>query len=176
MGEPRKLQTLGVKRLVETAHWAQGLRTKLKNGKKQHACQANHGLRKWFKTRCEMGGMKPIKIETLMGHSTGISDSYYRPTEHDLLKDYPKVEDLLTISDENQLEQQIVKLKAQNLIELYKQRYAEMRLSLDEKDEMINGIKEQLHRIYKKLYEAGIIEKISSEATRESHAVSDRDR
>jgi integrase len=38
-----------------------------------------HGFRK-FKTKAEIGGMKPINIETLMGHSTGISDFYYRPT------------------------------------------------------------------------------------------------
>jgi len=122
IGEPRKLQTLGVKRLVERAHWAQGLRTKLKNGEKRHAYQANHGFRKWFKTRCETRGMKPINIETLMGHSTGISDSYYRPTEQDLLEDYLKVVALLTISGENQLEQQIANLKAQSeQVELYKQ-------------------------------------------------------
>jgi integrase len=37
-----------------------------------------HGFRKFFKTKAEIGGMKPINVETLMGHSTGISDSYYR--------------------------------------------------------------------------------------------------
>jgi hypothetical protein len=63
-----------------------------------------------------MGGMKPINIETLMGHSTGISDSYYRPTEQDLLEDYLKVIDVLTISSENNhhLEQEIARLKAQS--------------------------------------------------------------
>src|SRR5918996_1918682 len=174
IGEPRKLHSLGVKRLVERAHWAQGLRTKLKNGKKRHEYQANHGFRKWFKTRCEMGGMKPINIETLMGHSTGISDSYYRPTEHDLLEDYLKVVvDLLTISHVNHLEQQIATLKVQSdQVDLYKQRYAEMRLSLNEKDETIKGIKEQLHRIYNELYKAGIIHRVSDEGTRDS-AVSD---
>ncbi len=107
-----------------------------------------------------MSGMKPINVETLMGHSTGISDSYYRPTEQDLLEDYLKVVDLLTISSENHLVQQLEKLKAQSdQADLYKQRYAEMRLSLDEKDETIRGIKEQLHRIYKELYNAGIIQK-----------------
>jgi hypothetical protein len=96
-----------------------------------------------------MGGMKPINIETLMGHSTGISDSYYRPTEHDLLEDYLKAADLLTISRENDhLEQEIARLRAQSdQAALYKQRYAEMRLSLDEKDETIRGIKEQLHSL-----------------------------
>ena len=161
IGEPRKLQTLGVKRLIERAHWAQGLRTKLKYGKKRHQYQANHGFRKWFKTRCETGGMKPINIETLMGHGPGISDSYYRPTEQDLLEDYLKVVDLLTISSENQLEQQIANLKAQSeQVELYKQRYAEMRLSLDEKDDTIKRIQEQLHLIYKELHEAGIIQPV----------------
>jgi hypothetical protein len=57
---------------------------------------------------------------------------------------------------------------------VYKQRYAEMQLSLDEKDETIKGIKEQIHRIYKELYEAGIIQRISSELTRDS-GVSDGD-
>jgi hypothetical protein len=112
-----------------------------------------------------MGGMKPINIETLMGHSTGISNSYYRPTEHDLLEDYLKVVDLLTISHVNHLEQQIATLKVQSdQVDLYKQRYAEMRLSLNEKDETIKGIKEQLHEIYKELYEAGIIHKVSRDS------------
>ena len=43
--------------------------------------------------------MKPINVETLMGHSTGISDSYYRPTEKELLEDYLKAVPLLTLSE-----------------------------------------------------------------------------
>lgn len=85
---PKKLTSLGVKRLMERAIWAQGLRKKLEPGKKRHPFQTNHSLRKWFKTRCEIAGMKPINIEILMNHSVGISDSYYRVTEHELLEDY----------------------------------------------------------------------------------------
>ena len=48
--------------------------------------------------------MKPINVETMMGHSTGISDSYYRPTENELLEDYLKVIDHLTIIGETRLE------------------------------------------------------------------------
>jgi predicted ATP-dependent Lon-type protease len=51
--------------------------------------------------------MKPINIETLMGHSTGISDSYYRPTESELLEDYLKVVDHLTIIDETRLKMEV---------------------------------------------------------------------
>jgi hypothetical protein len=75
---PIKLQSEGVKRLVDDALWTQGLRKKLESDKKRHEFQTDHGFRKWFKTRCELAGMKPINIETLMGHSTAISDSYYR--------------------------------------------------------------------------------------------------
>jgi hypothetical protein len=98
---PKKLSSLGVKRLMERAIWAQGLRKKLDPGKKRHPYQANHSLRKWFKTRCEMAGMKPINIEKLMNHSIGISDSYYRATENELLEDYLKSADNLAIDVES---------------------------------------------------------------------------
>ena len=60
---PKQLTSLGVKRLMERAISAQGLRNKLEPGKKRHPFQANHSLRKWFKTRCEIAGMKPINVE-----------------------------------------------------------------------------------------------------------------
>jgi hypothetical protein len=46
---PKKLSSLGLKRLMERAIWAQGLRKELEPGKKRHPYQANHSLRKWFK-------------------------------------------------------------------------------------------------------------------------------
>jgi integrase len=100
---PKKLTAIGVKRLMERAIWAQGLRKKLEDGKKRHPFPTNHSLRKYFKTRCELAGMKPINFENLMGHSTGISDSYYRPTENDLLQDFLKCIDALTIDDRRSL-------------------------------------------------------------------------
>jgi hypothetical protein len=109
---PKKLKATGVKRLVEDALWTQGLRTKLAEGKRRHEFQANHGFRKAFKTMCETAGVKPIVTETLMGHSTGISDSYYRPTENDLLEEYLKAADVLTISNENRLKMQVEVLAA----------------------------------------------------------------
>ena len=78
-----------------------------------------HGFRKYFKTRCELGGMKPINVETLMGHSTGISDSYYRPTEKDLLDDYLKVVDQLMINDSHKLRvetQELDKIKERETV------------------------------------------------------------
>ena len=100
---PKKLKHSGVKRLMEDALWTQGLRKKLREGKRRHEFQTDHGLRKWFKTRCELSRMQPINIEELMNHSTGISDSYYRVTESQLLEDYLKAVPCLTISPENRL-------------------------------------------------------------------------
>jgi len=71
-----------------------------------------HGFRKWFKTRCENASVKPIVTELLMGHSVGISDSYYRPSEKDLLEEYLKAVDALTISNENRLKMQVEVLAA----------------------------------------------------------------
>jgi hypothetical protein len=109
---PKKLASLGIKRLMERAIWAQGLRKKLEPGKKRHPYQASHSLRKWFKTRCEMSGMKPINVEKLLNHSCQISDSYYRITPDELLQDYLKVVELLTInSDKLILQKQVLELK-----------------------------------------------------------------
>jgi len=94
INKPKRLQYRGVKRLFEDMLWKLGLR---KEKKKRHEFSI-HSIRKFFKTRAEQV-MRPINVETLMGHSTGISDSYYRPTEKELLEDYLKAVPLLTISE-----------------------------------------------------------------------------
>ncbi|MBI2185452.1 MAG: site-specific integrase [Thaumarchaeota archaeon] len=102
--EPKRLQSSGVKRLFEDMLWKFGIRKPLKEKEKRHEFSI-HSLRKFFKTRAEQV-MKPINVETLMGHSTGISDSYYRPTEKELLDDYLKAVPLLTISEVEEVRQQ----------------------------------------------------------------------
>ena len=52
-------------------------------------------------------------------HSTGISDSYYRPTENDLLEDYLKVVDQLAINEIHKLmaeAQEINKIKERETV------------------------------------------------------------
>src|SRR5262249_34774595 len=109
---PKKLRASGVKRLIEDALWTQGIRKKLQLGKKRHEFEADHGLRKWFKTRCENSGMKPINTETLMNHSIGISDSYYRVTETELLDDYLKAIEHLTLNTEEKLKDEVNRLES----------------------------------------------------------------
>jgi hypothetical protein len=121
--------------LIEDALWIQGLRKNLEQGKRRHEFQADHGLRKWFKTRCEISGMKPINIEKLMGHSIGIPGSYYRATERELLDDYIKAIDFLTISNENRLQKQM-----QDVMEQSKINNDNIKSQIYEKEQAINDL------------------------------------
>ena len=43
--------------------------------------------------------MRPINVEITMGHNIGISASYYKPTEQEVLEDYLRAVDILTIHE-----------------------------------------------------------------------------
>ena len=107
---PKKLKSSGIKRLIEQALWEQGIRSKLQEGVKRHEWKAVHGFRKFYKTRAEQV-MKPINVEITMGHNIGLSGSYYRPTEREILDDYLMAVDLLTINEENRLKNKVEKLE-----------------------------------------------------------------
>src|SRR5919198_6711362 len=91
---PKKLKSSGIKRIIERALWEQGIRQPLKEGTKRHEWKAAHGFRKFYKSRAEQV-MKPINVEITMGHNIGVSKSYYKPTEHEVLEDYLKAKDSL---------------------------------------------------------------------------------
>lgn len=84
--------------------------------------------------------MKSINIETLMGHSIGISDSYYRATEAELLEEYLKAVDFLTIEERYKLEKQVTQLAQRSKEENYI-----IKGQLLEKEEQIQTLKEQMN-------------------------------
>ena len=86
---PKKLKSSGIKRLIERALWEQGIRHTLAPRMKRHEWKAAHGFRKFYKSRTEQV-MRPINVEITMGHDIGVSASYYKPTEHEVLEDYLK--------------------------------------------------------------------------------------
>ena len=138
VSKPNKLTSIGIKKLVNRAIWAQGLRKKLENGKKRHPFQAIHCYRKWYKTRCEMAGMKPINIEMLLSHSIGISNSYYRPTENELLGDYLRVCGSLLIDKEEKALNELRINEQRNKEELYL-----IKGKLQEKEDEIKELRDQ---------------------------------
>ena len=139
---PKRLKATGIKRLIERALWAQGIRSQLRENKRRHEFQADHGFRKWFKTRCESAGMRSINIETLMGHSLGLSDSYYRPTEEEILSDYLNAAQALTLSNlhgmQEKLEELIVKTEDSD---------RNTKGHLEEKDQAIVALSDQVMRL-----------------------------
>jgi hypothetical protein len=136
---PKKLQSIAVKRIIERGLWEQGIRKPLPKGIKYHEWKAAHGFRKYFKTKTEQV-MLPIHVEMLMGHDTGISMSYYRPTEKTLLEDYLKAVDLLTINDYKA----IVEREVSELREKSKDNEYIVKAKLHEKDQEIQILKQQM--------------------------------
>jgi hypothetical protein len=136
---PKKLKSSGIKRIIERALWEQGLRSSLPNGVKRHEWKAAHGFRKFYKSRAEQV-MKPINVELTMGHDIGVSASYYKPTEHEILKDYLKAVDILTISNDSAvLQKEVAELQQKSNDNEYI-----IRGKLQEKDEEMKSMKQQL--------------------------------
>ena len=98
--------------------------------------------------------MKSLNVEILMGHDIGLADSYYRPTEQELLKDYLSSVDLLTIHDDKtKLEKQIKELNEKSTDTEY---IIEGRLR--EKDEQIKTLitrQEKFEQIMQSLIDSG---------------------
>ncbi len=64
--------------------------------------------------------MKSLNVELLMGHNIGLADSYYRPSEQELLKEYLLAVDLLSIlDDKTKLEKQIKELEEKSMDKEY---------------------------------------------------------
>ena len=133
--------------LFSRAEWEQGLRTPLNNGEKRHEFQAVHGFRKFFKSHCEQM-MKSINVEVLMGHTIGVSDSYYKPSEKEILDDYLKAIPILTISKNNNmiLEKEIKELQEKNENNEYL-----IKSKLQERDDAITALSDQVMELIKEI-------------------------
>jgi integrase len=110
----------------------------------RHQFKAVHNFRKYFKTRAE-AKLRPIAVETLMGHSTGVSDSYYRPTETELLEEFKKAVADLSISSE---ERQRGEMKA--LASKHSEGVDKVRLELLRERDLRRSLGDQLAEIQKK--------------------------
>ena len=142
---PKKLEYKSIISILNRALWSQGLRTKLPPGKHRHPFQAAHGFRKFFFSQCQLGGMSILDCNKLTNHSNGINDSYYKPTDEDLLKSYLKVVDYLTIDEEYKLKKKLAILgDKQNENETL------IKIKLLEKDDEIKRMKQQINEMNQK--------------------------
>jgi integrase len=150
---PKQLKSSAIKRLIDRALWEQGLRHQLKNGERRHEFKTVHGFRKFFKTHCEQV-MKSINVEILMGHTIGVSDCYYKPSEKEILEDYLKAINVLTINNNQKvLEKQITELKEKSNDNEYI-----IKGKLQEKDEQINQLikkQEKFEQLIQSIIDSG---------------------
>lgn len=159
---PKQFKSTGIKTLVGRALQIQGIRPKLDlmKGEKNHDWKTLHGFRKFFKTQTERV-MKSLNVEILMGHDIGLANSYYRPSEQELLYDYVKAVDLLTIlNDKSKLEKQVRELKEKSKDNDYL-----IKAKLQEKDEQIQTLiknQERFEELVQSLIESGQLRAVRS--------------
>ncbi|MGD9534837.1 MAG: hypothetical protein AB7V56_13850 [Candidatus Nitrosocosmicus sp.] len=69
-----------------------------------HPC---HSLRIFAVTQMQRAKVDKTIREMLVGHTTGLDKVYYKPQNEEILQEYLKAIDLLTISNENRLKKQV---------------------------------------------------------------------
>ena len=114
------------------------------NKKNRKVVSQNHGFRKFTHTTMANKRINPEIREMLLGHKIGLSSSYYRPSESELLEEYLKVIDDLTINDEFRLSKQVQELKEKNQDSEYV-----IKGKLPEKEEQIKVLMTQVEKLNK---------------------------
>jgi hypothetical protein len=137
--QPIQLRSSGIRMMINKAWKIYGVRQqKTENNGKRFEFKSLHGFRKFFETECQKR-MKPLNISYLMSHDTGITQHYFKPKQEELLEDYLKVIDLLTINNNQKiLEKQIMELREKN----HDNEYI-IKAKLNEKDEEIHELKKK---------------------------------
>jgi len=135
--KPEKFHSEAIARFIVRALQKQGIRDELPEGSRRHEFRGVHGLRKWFKTRAEQVMLR-TNVELLMGHDIGLSMSYYKASEHELLTDFIKATPLLQIDlnlTELKQQQEVLQKREEEKdreIEELRNEQKEMRLMLGE--------------------------------------------
>ena len=140
---PKKLKSGGIKSLLAKALFQQNVRPVLSKGQKRHEFKTAHGFRKFFKIQAEQH-MRTPNVEMLIGHDLGLSESYYKPPEKEVLEDYLKAVKNLTIqkSDNVHLEKEIDELRQKNENNQYI-----IKAKLQEKDDAITTLSDQVMKL-----------------------------
>jgi integrase len=111
--EPICLPTL--RGLIDTTAIRAGLRH-VKHGKpkrERKQLALTHAFRKFFTNQLVNSKVNPEIREMLLGHKIGLASCYYRPTEEEMLNEYMKAVDMLTINEENRLRIKVAKLEVE---------------------------------------------------------------
>lgn len=112
-----------------------------------HPC---HSLRIFAVTQMQRAKIDKTIREMLVGHSTGLDSVYYKPHEDEILEEYLKAVDLLTINNEQRLKKQLdhFKKKSEEIQEIRQQLDKNYELKLESmKIEMETRFKQLLEKV-----------------------------
>lgn len=127
--KPRHVATKTIVQVLEKVLYDSGLREKTHDGKRRDVMRF-HAFRKYVNTAMIKANVKPVVKEMLLGHRVGLEDSYYRPSEDEMLVEYLKAVELLTISNEKQLKHEVEKLQLEKMeIEGIKKNYIDLKIT-----------------------------------------------
>jgi len=139
--------TFTIRKLLDTT----GVRAASETWKRTELMQT-HGFRKFFKTTCINAGMNPLYSEYVMGHRTGLTKAYFKPTDQELLEGndnalgYIAAINDLTINEEYRLHKKVDELnKKKDEIELREIKHREELKSM--REEMENRFQQILAKI-----------------------------
>ncbi|HEY7079534.1 MAG TPA: site-specific integrase [Nitrososphaeraceae archaeon] len=143
VNRPKPVSVYLVAFMIERLLDRTGIRTPVTGDNLQRTeLMQTHGFRKFFKTTSINAGVHPLYSEYLMGHRSGLTKSYFKPTDAELLKGNEKalgyvaaINDL-TINEEFRLHKRIDELtKEKDEIELREIRHREELKSIREEME-----------------------------------------
>jgi integrase len=146
---PKTVSDHVVTRMIHTLLDSTGVREPNETYKRTELMQT-HGFRKFFKTTCIQAGMHPLYSEYLMGHRSGLTKSYFKPSDTELLEGNDKafgyisaVNDL-TINEEYRLRKKIDELnKKKNEIEIMENKHnQEIKTMQDQMSQIISMIQQ----------------------------------
>jgi integrase len=104
-----------------------------KRGQFRDAIPAVHGLRKFCITQMAKSGIDEERRKILSGHSIGVQKKYVELQDEDLLQDYLKAVNNLTINEEYKLKTENIELKKKNAeIQTLKEQVKELQEKDDE--------------------------------------------
>ena len=101
---------------------------------------ANHGFRKFTMTTMANARISPEIREMLLGHSIGLSNSYYRPTVEEMLNEYLKVVNDLIINPSHRLQKKVEELKEKDDFQNYV-----IDKKMKEKDDQIKALQDSIN-------------------------------
>jgi integrase len=102
-----KLLQLGIRNKVYSSESM----SKSQSAKVRHNLHPCHSLRIFAVTQMQRSKLDKTIREMLIGYSTGLDKAYYKPQDEEILEEYQKAIEALTISNEERLKKQIFKYK-----------------------------------------------------------------